>query len=87
MYKQTPPPPYPQQSQQKLIKGKIQIKVEWFIQQEKGTNQLYSKYMNIHDDCSAAGENLDLISPLKYDNRQFLKQNGKIRKLRKNKEN
>ena len=47
--------------------------------------------MNIHDDCSAAGENLDLISPLKYDNRQFLKQNGKIRKILKenqgNKEN
>ena len=42
--------------------------------------------MHTHDDCSAAGENLDLISPLKYDNRQFSKQNGKVRKIRKIKE-
>ena len=31
LHKQTPPPPYPQQSQQKLIKGKIQIKGGWII--------------------------------------------------------
>ena len=47
-------------------------KLEWFIQEEKGTNQPYSKQMHIHDDCSVAGENLDLVSPSKYDNRQFL---------------
>ena len=34
--------------------------------------------MHTHDDCSAAGENLDLISPLKYDNRQFSKQQATI---------